>query len=197
MGASEPRLDQERSQARARWTRREVLQAWWVLPVAGTAGFFGWLGLRATRILFLKRDPGAAQWTPGAARGVANVRDFNADWAIKSFTYAGAPGLVMRTPSLQPGGLSTPDGRHFLALSRVCTHLGCLVQFQPDSEATWVTFNYRPDPPGPVLACACHNSAFDPARAGRSVAGPAIAPLPRFRLQERGGQLLVTGVERT
>ena len=50
----------------------------------------------------------------------------------------------------------------FLAVSAVCTHLGCTVEFNPD-EATW--------------DCPCHGSRF--ASDGRVIQGPAAVDLER------------------
>jgi Rieske Fe-S protein len=54
------------------------------------------------------------------------------------------------------------DGR-FVAYSAVCTHEGCWVDYQPETQ---------------MLACPCHGSVFDPAKKGAVVEGPAIVPLP-------------------
>jgi Rieske Fe-S protein len=54
------------------------------------------------------------------------------------------------------------DGR-FVAYSAVCTHEGCWVDYQPETQ---------------MLACPCHGSVFDPAKKGAVVKGPAIVPLP-------------------
>ena len=89
----------------------------------------------------------------------------------------------MRLPGAIPGGLEV-DGLHLAAFSRICTHMGCVVSLNRDAEAIAFAFNYRA--PGPQLVCRCHLSVFDPDRAGRAVAGPAIEPLPRVRLELDG-----------
>lgn len=77
----------------------------------------------------------------------------------------GAGGFVR----LQPDGfptqvylLSTGDG--YVALSPVCTHLGCTVEIH-----------------GARLECPCHGSTYD--RAGRVLRGPAERALRSYRLQ--------------
>jgi len=51
------------------------------------------------------------------------------------------------------------------AMSAVCTHLGCITQFKPESEQ---------------IACPCHGSKFK--IAGTVQAGPAPRPLPHFSM---------------
>ena len=50
------------------------------------------------------------------------------------------------------------------ALSAVCTHLGCLTQWKPESDQ---------------IACPCHGSKFN--REGGKIEGPAPKPLPWLR----------------
>ncbi|MGZ4430989.1 MAG: QcrA and Rieske domain-containing protein, partial [Gaiellales bacterium] len=72
----------------------------------------------------------------------------------------GSPDIVVRHTD---GSLS--------ALSALCTHAGCQVGFQSG-----------------VLYCPCHGSRFD-ASTGAVLQGPAVAPLPRRRVIERGGKI--------
>jgi len=60
---------------------------------------------------------------------------------------------------------------YFFALSAVCTHLGCIVNWKADDG---------------IVACPCHGSKFD--REGNVIAGPAPRPLPHFAmsLDEQG-----------
>lgn len=60
------------------------------------------------------------------------------------------------------------------ALSLVCTHLGCTVTVTPTG-----------------LVCPCHGSGFD--RQGRVLRGPAARPLPRYRVERQGENLVVIG----
>jgi Rieske Fe-S protein len=53
-----------------------------------------------------------------------------------------------------------PTGKLF-TVSAVCTHLGCIVRWNP-AETSW--------------DCPCHGSRFDPQ--GRVLHGPATRPLP-------------------
>jgi arsenite oxidase small subunit len=183
-------------------SRRKILEFWWLAPVAAAAGFFGWFGLRSYTILLGKPGAGAAQFVPGSSVRVASTGEFATVWATREFDYpvklgsstAKTPALLIRTSSPQPGGL-TVGAAHYLGLSRVCTHVGCVCDLVVDPEVAALAYKYRPDQGQPVLGCACHYSAFDPESAGASVGGPALKPLPRVRLEHREGAIFATGIE--
>ncbi len=179
-----------------KFSRRELLERWWVLPVAGTLGAFGYMGWYARRVTVGKRQVGAPHFQDGPAQRLAGASELKTDWAEKTFQYAGRPCTLLRLPRPVEGGLSA-DGAHYVAFSRVCTHLGCSVSLVRDEEVLAFAFNYRP-PQGerhPQLGCRCHYSVFDPLKAGEAVFGKALAPLPRVRLERRGGELFATGIE--
>jgi len=70
----------------------------------------------------------------------------------------------------------TEDGRNYIALSNICTHLGCRVRWiEQQSE----------------FFCPCHNAIFD--KEGNVVAGPPPRPLDRFQVKVEDGQLFVLG----
>ncbi|MGM9322136.1 ubiquinol-cytochrome c reductase iron-sulfur subunit [Deinococcus aquaticus] len=179
-----------------RLTRRALLDRWWLIPVAGTAGAFGYMGWYATRVMTGKRTAGTPDFRAALPARVAALSDLSGEWAERTFTYAGRPCTVLRVPQDVPGAL--PDGGSFLiAYSRVCTHLGCNVNLVRDPEILAFAFNYRPprDEQHPQLGCRCHYSVFDPLRAGEAVFGKALLPLPRVQLQRRGADLWATGIE--
>jgi cytochrome b6-f complex iron-sulfur subunit len=62
----------------------------------------------------------------------------------------------------------------FYALSSVCTHLGCMTRYVPESAQ---------------LACPCHGSRFS--LDGRVAAGPAPRPLRRLQMTVERGVLVV------
>lgn len=62
-----------------------------------------------------------------------------------------------------------------VALSSVCTHLGCSVDL----------------PAGNQLSCPCHGSAFD-AATGAAIRGPASRPLASYPARIAGNRILVT-----
>lgn len=75
--------------------------------------------------------------------------------------------------------LLRPDEQTLLAFSQKCTHLGCAVT--PDMEKK-------------CLVCPCHLGYFA-LETGRPLAGPPRRPLPRIRLEVRGGIVYATGME--
>ena len=70
----------------------------------------------------------------------------------------------------------TEDGRNYVALSNVCTHLGCRVR--------WVEGEQQ-------FFCPCHNGVFD--KDGRVVAGPPPRPLDQHPVKVEDGQIYVQG----
>jgi cytochrome b6-f complex iron-sulfur subunit len=69
--------------------------------------------------------------------------------------------------------LNTRD-KGFLAFSKVCTHLGCLVNF--DKEKL-------------LFICPCHAGTFD--LEGNVVSGPPPKPLEKFAVRVEGDNLVI------
>lgn len=177
--------------------RRKLLEYWWLAPIAAVAGFFGWLGVRSFNILVGKPAPSSnPRFTPTPKIAVARVAQFAALWDATEFKLGNIPAILIRVQAPQAGGLSIGD-RHFIALSKDCTHLRCMTEYIKNPEITAMAYKYRPEFAHPVLGCACHFSAFDPELAGRSVSGPALKPLPRVQLERRGDQIFAVGIEIT
>lgn len=174
---------------------RRRLTAWlWRLPVllvvaGGAIG--GYLGVRTH--FFKRRPPDEPRFRDGPRVHVAPLSSFGGPWAATPFRYEDTPALAVRLPSPIPGGVSLDNGVHLAGFSRMCTHQRCVLSLNRDVEAIAFAFNHRAD--GPSLVCPCHLSVFDPARAGRAVAGPATAPLPRVRLAVDEGTVVATGME--
>jgi Rieske Fe-S protein len=61
------------------------------------------------------------------------------------------------------------------ALSAVCTHLSCIVQYQPDRTQIW---------------CACHNGVYN--LQGQVVSGPPPKPLRPFDVHTRQDEVVIT-----
>jgi cytochrome b6-f complex iron-sulfur subunit len=82
----------------------------------------------------------------------------------KIFKFGSKPGLLVRT---QSGDLK--------AFSASCTHLDCIVQYDPNSKQ---------------IICACHNGAYD--LTGKNVSGPPPRPLDEFIVKVTGDDITVT-----
>lgn len=70
----------------------------------------------------------------------------------------------------------TDNGSDFIALSNICTHLGCRVRWISDQRKFF---------------CPCHNAIFD--KDGQVVAGPPPRPLDQYQVKVEGGQLFILG----
>lgn len=73
---------------------------------------------------------------------------------IKQVQYGSTPVLVLRTPE------------SIKAYSMICTHLGCLVEWQPATAEFY---------------CPCHDGRFD--QFGEVIGGPPPVPLETFPVQ--------------
>lgn len=70
----------------------------------------------------------------------------------------------------------TENGREFIAMSNVCTHLGCRVRWISDQQ---------------LFFCPCHNASFD--KDGAVLSGPPPRPLDQYEVKAEDGQLFVLG----
>jgi len=70
----------------------------------------------------------------------------------------------------------TDNGRDYIAMSNICTHLGCRVR--------WITNQEQ-------FFCPCHNAAFS--KEGNVIAGPPPRPLDRYQVKVENEQLFVLG----
>ncbi|TAK11253.1 MAG: ubiquinol-cytochrome c reductase iron-sulfur subunit [Anaerolineae bacterium] len=70
----------------------------------------------------------------------------------------------------------TENGRDFIAMSNVCTHLGCRVRWVENDE---------------TFFCPCHNGVF--AKDGKVVAGPPPKPLDQVQVKVEDDQLFILG----
>ncbi|MGA8856384.1 MAG: Rieske 2Fe-2S domain-containing protein [Candidatus Bathyarchaeia archaeon] len=76
--------------------------------------------------------------------------------------------LALNDPTFGPIILIHLDNGQVVAYSSVCTHAGCLVQF---------------DPAGRDIACPCHGAVYDPYNNAQVLAGPAPYPLQKIPIQ--------------
>ena len=70
----------------------------------------------------------------------------------------------------------TEDGRNYVAMSNICTHLGCRVRWIDDQRQFF---------------CPCHNAAFD--KAGEVLSGPPPRALDRYEVKVEDDQLFILG----
>jgi Rieske Fe-S protein len=83
--------------------------------------------------------------------------------SAKIFRFGNRPGLLVRTP----------EG-DYRALSAICTHLNCTVQYRAREQDIW---------------CACHNGVYD--LSGRNLSGPPPRPLELYEVHVRGDEIVV------
>jgi cytochrome b6-f complex iron-sulfur subunit len=106
--------------------------------------------------------PPAATDLGGDSVVAAKVGELKAN-SGKIFRFGSRPGLLVRTA----------DGE-YRALSAICTHLNCTVQYRSDVREVW---------------CACHNGFYD--LNGRNVAGPPPRPLESYDVHINGDEIVV------
>jgi menaquinol-cytochrome c reductase iron-sulfur subunit len=68
----------------------------------------------------------------------------------------------------------TENGRDFISLSNICTHLGCRVRWIADREEYF---------------CPCHNAAYG--KIGQVLSGPPPRPLDRYDTKVEDDQLYI------
>lgn len=66
------------------------------------------------------------------------------------------------------------DGRNFIAMSNICTHLGCRVRWVADQNQFY---------------CPCHNGVF--AKDGSVISGPPPRPLDRYGVEIQDGHIFI------
>jgi Rieske Fe-S protein len=87
-------------------------------------------------------------------------------------TEAGGSLAVTPAGSTEPVFIFAGTDRRYVALSPICTHLGCTVEMQ-DAR----------------LVCPCHGSTYD--RDGRVLKGPAERALARYEVEVTADGVLV------
>src|ERR1700752_5272968 len=137
-------------------SRRKVLR----YLMSGSVGAV-WMSFVYPLIRYLI-PPAGANITGNEGLG-ASVTDLKPNSA-KTFRFGNHPALLIRLP----------DGK-YQSMSAICTHLGCTVQYQPESQQIW---------------CPCHNGRYD--LQGRNVQGPPPRPLVTFDVKVHGEEIHVS-----
>lgn len=83
-------------------------------------------------------------------------------------------GKIFRFGS-RPGLLIMEAGGSYRAVSAVCTHLSCTVQYRDDTHQIW---------------CACHNGIYD--LNGKNISGPPPRPLEAYDVHVRGDEIVIS-----
>lgn len=135
-------------------TRRTFLDAFAAAVALGAAG----IGTGVAAV-FSTPPEGAAE-TVGETEATT-LTELRAKGAVR-FRFGREPAIAVLA------------GGHVFALSLVCTHLGCLVEWRPDLRR---------------LVCPCHRAAFD--LEGAVLQGPPPRPLTRYDTEVRGDRVLV------
>lgn len=90
-----------------------------------------------------------------------------------SFTIQTQTGWIVNSEEISVYILST-DGRTYIAMSNICTHLGCHIRWIAEQN---------------LFFCPCHNGQFD--ISGNVIGGPPPKPLNRYDVKVENGQLFV------
>jgi thiosulfate dehydrogenase (quinone) large subunit len=105
-------------------------------------------------------------------RASAEVPGGAADLGPTTMLGPGEARLYTDEASGDPAIVVRADDGELFALGATCTHAGCELAYRQGA-----------------LRCPCHSSTFD-TRTGVPERGPARAPLPTARVEERGGRIL-------
>jgi menaquinol-cytochrome c reductase iron-sulfur subunit len=70
----------------------------------------------------------------------------------------------------------TSNGRDYIAISNICTHLGCRVRWVAEQEGFF---------------CPCHNAEFD--KTGAVLNGPPPRPLDQYEVKVENNQIFILG----
>jgi cytochrome b6-f complex iron-sulfur subunit len=83
--------------------------------------------------------------------------------AVKDLLIKGTPAIIIHSKD-----------KGYIALSRVCTHLGCLVNYDKAKQ---------------IFICPCHGGTFD--LEGNVIAGPPPLPLPKFAVRVTNSSIVI------
>lgn len=131
-----------------------------------------------------------ARFLVAASVAVAGGSGMVSVWASLRRVNTGEPRPIVALADIEVGGshlfrypteadpaiLIRPDDERILGFSQKCTHLGCVVFWEPDAQH---------------LECPCHEGLFD--ISGEPVAGPPERPLGRIEVEVRNGQVWALG----
>ena len=120
---------------------------------AAVAGAFGWSSFRY--LAPIEKNENEKQ--------VRIARQQVAVGGAYFFTYLGRPAVVLQ-----------PEPGEYLALSAVCTHLGCIVKWVDGAQE---------------FLCPCHGGRFS--TTGQVLGGPPPSPLQNYGVSVAGNEILI------
>lgn len=164
-------------------TRREFL----FLGVA--AGATAGVGI-VVPLTLIEREGAVGETAPAAAavvatfprRRIASLRALDGGRPV-AFDYPGDGQTNYVVKLGRPSAAGIGPESDVVAYSRICTHMGCVVD---EFDAATSTL-------GP---CPCHFSTFDFAKDGDVVLGQATQSLPRVLMEVEGDDVVATGMLR-
>jgi cytochrome b6-f complex iron-sulfur subunit len=109
-------------------------------------------------------------WPPRSARSAGAAAEMDAG-SVEDIAMGKAKKVAYKEGTLV---IRTSGG--FVALSAICTHLGCMLNWDEDKQ---------------VIVCPCHGALFDVK--GNVLAGPAPKPLPEYKLTIANNRIYVGG----
>jgi len=123
-----------------------------------TGGAVGTTPATATATAPASTTPGTTSTTTAGTSSIAQVSAVPKNSAM-TFTIpsSGDPGVLVHLNNGQ-----------FVAYDALCTHAGCQVAYDSNSQ---------------LLQCPCHGAAFDPAKGAEVVSPPAPTPLTSVKIQ--------------
>jgi len=128
-------------------------------------GFAGMLGLGGLVAPIARYVYPVQEEVVQTKQEVANLSALQPLGEAVEFDYMDTPSALILLPD------GTPK-----ALSRVCTHFGCIVKWRPKED---------------IFYCPCHGGEFGPE--GAVIAGPPPAPLPELNVVQEDDVLYVEG----
>jgi Rieske Fe-S protein len=202
--------------------RRRLLQTMATVPAIG-----GLLAILSPLVRYLKPDNKPYQIPLTAADAaisgpqvVGSTRDLKDPWDFFYFTYVqkyvqydptgnratNIPGVAIRLPrkvkfANRQGYEGHPAETDIVLFSRICPHLGCIYNFEPDWHNVKIGYGGFTPPAWErhaLMACPCHFSIYDPlypGDPGNVVSGPATRGARYFRFEVRGEDIIVTDLE--
>ncbi len=111
---------------------------------------------------------------------IANVKDVSKGKTLKfDYPLVGRKNILIDCGCKVEGGMG--PNKSIVAYSMFCTHLGCSVDLDSNSD---------------MLVCECHQSVYNPKESGRVVEGPAPNNLPMVSLDidDATGDIYAVGV---